>query len=410
MNRFDWDFTAPRSTPMGDHDVPRDSEHLTNKRIALLVCGGIAAMKAPFVARALRRRGADVVAFTSDEALRYVGREALEWATNHPLVTSLTWRAEHLSDDRPFDAYLVAPATYNTIAKAACGIADTVVTSVLASALGRMRAGRTQVLIAPTMHGSMHHEILVDNTRRLARLGVRVITPRDDYGKHNLPDDAVLVASVCRAVSDSALNQRRVLVTAEPTPVPLDSVKHITPLSRGQLGAAIASELVLRGADTTLLLGESGWRAEPWLPVEVACSYGEYQRLVLEHVKKGYDAGVFAANVTTHRPRARTTDAISGDPSEVQRDLLPTENVIDLAKAAAPSLYVVSVEAPHGVTDDELLAGARARLTYHPIVVAHRDDAPIAWIVTKDGHERVESKTGIARALCNHLEQALPSR
>jgi phosphopantothenoylcysteine decarboxylase/phosphopantothenate--cysteine ligase len=410
MNRFDWDFTAPRSTPMGDHDVPRDSNHLADKRIALLVCGGIAAMKAPFVARALRRRGADVVAFASDEALRYVGREALEWATNHPLVTSLTWRAEHLSDDRPFDAYLVAPATYNTIAKAACGIADTVVTSVLASALGRMRAGRTHVLIAPTMHGSMHHEILVENARRLAGLGVRVITPRDDYGKHNLPDDAVLVAAVCRALSRSALKHRRVLVTAGPTPMPINSVRHITTRSREQLGAAIAGELVLRGANATLLLGEDGGQAETWLPVEVARTHDDYRRLVLEHMKKGFDAGIFAEHVATHQPRTPTSGAGTPHTTDVEHDLVTTENAIDLAKAAAPSLYVVSVDPLRGVTDEELLASARARLDRYPVVVTHRDDEPVAWLVTQDGTERAESKTGIARALCNHLEQALPPR
>ena len=69
MRPFDWDFSAPRSAAIGDHDVPIVSEHLKGRRIALLVCGGIAAMKTPALARALRRRGADVTAFCSSEAL-----------------------------------------------------------------------------------------------------------------------------------------------------------------------------------------------------------------------------------------------------------------------------------------------------------------------------------------------------
>lgn len=163
MNMFSWDYSAPDSQPIGDHDVVMESNHLAGKRVALLICGGIAAMKTPQIARALRRRGADVVAFCSDDALHYVGREALEWSTCNALVTNLTWRAEHLSDAHPFDAYLVAPATYNTIGKIAGGIADTVITAAIASALGRMKQGATRVLIAPTMHGTMHHEILVNN-------------------------------------------------------------------------------------------------------------------------------------------------------------------------------------------------------------------------------------------------------
>jgi len=256
---FEWDFSPPRSAPMGDHDVRRVSDHLAGRRVALLVCGGIAAMKAPMVARALRSRGAEVTAFCSDEALRYVGREALEWSTCNPLVTQLTWRAEHLSDSAPFDAYLVAPATYNTLGKAAAGIADGVVTATLASAFGRMRAGRTVVLFAPTMHGSMHHPVLEQSCRALASLGARFVSPRDDYGKHNLPDEGVLVAAVCRALSPSPLRGRSVLVaTAKVLDAGADAAD--------RLGAELHEALVLRGADSTLLLGPTSVRPAPWLP------------------------------------------------------------------------------------------------------------------------------------------------
>ncbi len=111
---FEWTFSPPASTAIGDHDVPLLSGHLEGRSIALLVGAGIAAMKAPLLARALRRRGAHVTAFCSPEALRYVGAEALEWSTCRPLVRELTWRAEHLSDGENFAAYLVAPATSNT--------------------------------------------------------------------------------------------------------------------------------------------------------------------------------------------------------------------------------------------------------------------------------------------------------
>ena len=83
------------------------------------------------------------------------------------------------------------------------GIADGVVTAAC-SALGRMEQGRTKVLVAPAMHGSLHNAILTESLQALARMGVRIIPPREDYGKHNLPEEERLVAEVCRAVSDSA--------------------------------------------------------------------------------------------------------------------------------------------------------------------------------------------------------------
>ena len=204
-----WTFPAPLSLAIGDHAVPVDGVHLVGRRVALLVTGGIAAMKVPFVARALRRQGAEVVAFATPEATRYVAVEALEWSTLHPVIAHLTAAAEHLSEAAPFDAYLIAPATYNTINKVASGIADGVVTSAAAAALGRMERGKTGVLIAPTMHGSLHNDILVESLRRLHTLGVRVIPPRDAYGKHNLPDERTLVAEVARAITASPLRGKK---------------------------------------------------------------------------------------------------------------------------------------------------------------------------------------------------------
>ncbi|MFM8873905.1 MAG: flavoprotein [Phycisphaerales bacterium] len=199
-----FDFPPPTPSDLGDHEVPRDGDRLEGVRVALLVTGGIAAFRAPILARALRRHGATVTAFATTEALRYVAREALAWACDRPVVVDLTADAEHLSDSAPFDLYLVAPATYSVIGKCAHGIADTPVTATLASAIGRMERGHAAVVLAPTMHGSMHTSILVSNLRTLASIGCTIVPPRDAYGKHNLPEEPVLVdacAAALQAVS-----------------------------------------------------------------------------------------------------------------------------------------------------------------------------------------------------------------
>ena len=300
--RSGWDPQPPTPSSLGDHDVPLLSGHLVGRRIALLVSGSIAALRTPDLARALRRRGAEVTAFCSPEALRYVGRQALEWATCQPLVTALSWRAEHLSDGAPFDAWLLAPATYNSIGKLAHGIADTVVTAALASALGRLAQGQTRVLVAPCLHGSLHNPVLEANCRRLQELGVILVPPRDAYGKHNLPEPEVLVAAVCRALSSSPLRGRKLLVTGGPTPVPVDAVRRLVNRFKGQLASALAEELVLRGANVQLLLGEGSTPPPPWLPHRWADSYDSYARQVLEAVGGGLDAGLFSAAVADYRP------------------------------------------------------------------------------------------------------------
>lgn len=409
-----WDCSPPRSEPIGDHDVPLLSSHLAGRSIALLVSGGIAALRSPDLARALRRRGAEVTAFCTEEALRYVGSQALEWATCRPVVSQLTWRAEHLSDSQPFDAWLLAPATYNTIGKLAAGIADTVVTTALASALGRMAQGRTVVLLAPTMHGSLHNAVLERNCRQLAALGVQLIPPRDAYGKHNLPAQEVLVAAVCRALSTSPLRGRRLLVTGGPTPVAIDGVRRIVNRFTGRLSAAISEELVLRGSELTFLLGEGSQPAPSWLPCTPVHDYDDYQRKVLAAVRSGLDAGVFSAGVADYRPRTQRPGKIASGQPELRLDLVPTAKVIDAVGAADPALPIVIFKYLEGVSEQELLAVARSRLVRSSLVVANRGEevrgtAQTAWLVNREGARRLEGKGAIAAAIAEHLE-GLPPR
>ncbi len=409
MSLYFWDFSAPTPSPLGDHDVPLVSQRLAGRRIALLVTGGIAAMKTPQLARGLRRHGASVVAFASDEALRYVAREALEWATCAPVVSSLSWAAEHLSDGAPFDAYLVAPATHNTIAKMAAGVADTVVTAALASAIGRMEQGRTRILVAPTMHGTLHNSLLVDNARKLAALGVRFVAPHDAYGKHNLPGTELLCIAVGQALSASPLAGRRILVTAGPTPVPIDGVRRIVNRFRGRLGAAIAEELVWRGADAELLLGDGAWRPTTPMPVSVVRTFDEYRDAVMERAQHGLFAGVFSAGVADYRPQQVVPGKIPSGQPVLTLPLVPTEKVIDLACAAAPAMACVAFKYLEGVSEDGLVQVAAKRLGRAGLVVATRGEdtrgsAQRAWMVQASGVTAVEGKPAIAAFVADHLE------
>lgn len=409
MSLYDWDFGAPTPSGMGDHDVPRASDRLAGRRVALLVTGGIAAMKAPEIARGLRRHGAQVVAFASPDALLYVARAALEWATLGPVVTELTWVAEHLSDAAPFDAYLVAPATHSTIAKMAHGIGDTVVTSALISALGRMEQGRAQVLVAPTMHGTMHNAQLVDNARRLAGQGVRFVTPRDAYGKHNLPEAERLCIAVGRALSRSPLRGRSAMVTAGPTPVPIDGVRRIVNRFRGRLGAQVAEELVWRGADAELILGDGAWRPRAPIPVTVVRTYDDYRDTVVARARAGVWAGVFSAGVADYRPRQAVSGKIASGQASLTLELEPTEKVIDLACAAGPSMHCVAFKYLEQVSEAELVRVAAQRLGRAGLVVATRGEdtrgtEQTALMVRADGTTPIPGKAAIAGAIADHLE------
>jgi phosphopantothenoylcysteine decarboxylase/phosphopantothenate--cysteine ligase len=412
----DWDFSPPPPSDLADRDVPAEGDHLAGRRVALMVTGGIAAYRTPMLVRALRRQGGEVVVFASDEALRYVARETLEWASRHPVVDRLSPNAEHLSDEARFDAFLVAPATYNTINKLAAGIADSVVTATLASALGRMERGHARVLVAPTMHGSLHTSILTDSLRKLAGMGVQVIPPREDYGKHNIPSEEVLVAEVCRAVSRSPLSGVPGLVTGGPTPIPLDDVRRITNRFSGRLGVRIAEELYLRGAAVRLVHGQGAFQPPEHLPVVISKTYEDYRRIVPEELAAGgHRFGVFTAAVADYQPsEVKPGKMASGQPWRI--DLEPTVKVIREVRERFPELHMVVFKLEAGVGQEELLAIGRRRLSEgYQAVVANRGeemgpgDEQVAYLLTggNGGVRRLVGKPEIARGIAEHLEVAV---
>jgi len=414
-----WDFSPPPASDLGDRQVPLDGDHLAGKRVALVVTGGIAAYRTPSLARALRRQGAEVIVFASSEGLRYVAREALEWASHNPVIDRLTPHAEHLSDEAPFDAYLVAPATYNTLNKLAAGIADTPVTAALASALGRVEQGRAALLVAPTMHGSLHTSILTASLERLHALGVRVIPPREDYGKHNIPSEETLVAEVCRAVSASPLRGICGLVTGGPTPVPIDRVRRITNRFSGRLGSMVAEELYLRGADVRLVHGQGAFQPPEYLPVTLIKSYEEYRQRVVELAgEKGCRFGVFTAAVADYQPKEVHEGKMpSGKPWTIK--LEPTVKVIREVRKASPDLHMVVFKLEEGVSHDELLDTAAGRLEEgYQAVVANRGEETgagdegtgehVAYLIAPPRFEAVKlvGKREIAAGIADHLELA----
>lgn len=409
-----WNFTPPLPSELGDRQVPLQGTHLQGKRIALLITGSIAALRAPLLARELRREGAEVIAFTSPESLRYTTLDSLEWSTTHPVITQLTAAAEHLSDGAPFDAYVVAPATYNTINKMRYGIADGVITSTLASALGKLEQGQTKILLAPTMHGSLHNRILTESLQQLHQWGVEIMPPKQAYGKDNLPDLRSIVVRVCRLISSSALKGIPILVTGGPTPVPIDNIRRITNRFRGTLSIKITEELYLRGAEVQLILGTGGDTPPPYLPCKIAQTYEDYAQLVLGQLQEmPYVFGVFSAAVADYQPEQVLPGKIPSGSALQFLKLVPTGKVIERVRAGFPDLYMVSFKYQENVSHEELIEIAQGRLKQgYNAVVANRGEETGAqgeqvayWVSENQVPVKMMGKEGIARAIADRLEE-----
>jgi phosphopantothenoylcysteine decarboxylase/phosphopantothenate--cysteine ligase len=235
---------------------------LRDKTIVLGVSGGIAAYKSAEIVRALVRDGAKVRVMMTPNAREFITPLTLQTLSQSPVATetfSLTQESEigHIRLADSADAVVIAPATADVIAKAAVGIADDLVTTVLL-------ATRAPIAFAPAMNVHMYeHPTVAENLARLRARGAVIIEPGEGAlacgyeGKGRLADIGDIVTEIERMVSRHDLAGERILVTAGPTQEAIDPVRFVSNRSSGKMGFAIARAAWRRGAEVRLVAGPS---------------------------------------------------------------------------------------------------------------------------------------------------------
>ena len=225
---------------------------LDGKHICICITGSVASVRAFDLARLLIKFGAKVTCVASSEALRFVAKESLEWATGNPVIDKITYKCEHLELAK-CDAVVIAPASANTISKIALGIADTPVTLVAQSALTQ-----TPAIIAPAMHRLLMNPIIKENLKKLEKLEkVTVIPSVKADGKEKLADVEEIADYAIRAVATKRLEGKRILIVGGAFREYIDDVRFISNGSSGRFSVALAKECFYQGADVTLVHGKT---------------------------------------------------------------------------------------------------------------------------------------------------------
>ncbi|MBP3621154.1 MAG: bifunctional phosphopantothenoylcysteine decarboxylase/phosphopantothenate--cysteine ligase CoaBC [Lachnospiraceae bacterium] len=246
---------------------------LKGKRIVLGVSGGIAAYKMANVASMLVKLHADVHVVMTEAATHFITPETFEVLTNNRCHTDtfdrgMELHVPHVTLGTTADAFLIAPATADIVGKIANGIADDMLTTTVLPA-------KCPVMIAPSMNVNMlENPIVQDNIKKLASYGYEIIDSDEGYlacrttGKGKLPKEEVLVDYILKACAkEKDLQGKKVLVTAGPTQEAIDPVRYITNHSTGKMGYALAKMAMLRGADVTLVTGETSITPPPFVEV-----------------------------------------------------------------------------------------------------------------------------------------------
>lgn len=252
---------------------------LLNRRIIVGICGGIASYKAVDLVSKLQQAGALVDVILTEHAEDFVRPLTFSTMSHRPVYSDL-WEASgraaetHIALAEEAELLAIVPATANTIAKLAHGIADNMLTAVALAT----NAARAPLLLAPAMYRDMYtHPATQANLELLRQRGAWIVEPEvgrlasGAVGTGRLPETAVLLGAISAVLGRTGdLAGRRVVVTAGGTQEPIDPVRYVGNRSSGKMGFALATEARDRGAHVTLISG----------PVALDTPYGVERREV----------------------------------------------------------------------------------------------------------------------------------
>ncbi len=280
---------------------------LKGRNILLGVTGSIAAYKAAVLIRLLVREGASVRVVMTPLAKEFITPLTLATLSKNPIMVDFfdpedgRWNS-HVSLGEWADACLVAPATANTLAKMAGGVADNLLLTTYLSA-------KCPVFVAPAMDLDMYaHPATQENLNKLRALGVGIVEPGEGElasgltGKGRMAEPEEIAAYlVAYFQKKKSLHGKRVMVTAGPTVEPIDPVRYISNYSTGKMGYAIAGELASRGAQVTLVSGPTALDAPAGVG-RVCVTTAAEMYAAAEKAFGACDGAVFCAAVADYAP------------------------------------------------------------------------------------------------------------
>ncbi len=278
---------------------------LNNKKVLLGISGGIAAYKTPILLRELLRQGAEVRVVMTANAQRFVAAATLETLSRHPVHTDLFARDAdfpvlHIGLAGWADLVLLAPATAHLLAKAAHGLADDLLSTLLLST-------QAPIMAAPAMEEHMLlHPATQANSTMLRSRGWQWIEPQQgelasgDSGMGRLPEPEEIAERVAAFFATGDLQGLKLLVTAGPTVEDVDPVRFISNRSSGKMGYALAERARARGAEVFLVSGPTNLPFPAGVQCVAVRSALEMQREV-ERLFEQVDGAILAAAVSDYR-------------------------------------------------------------------------------------------------------------
>ena len=392
---------------------------LKGKTVVLGVTGSIAAYKIANLASMLVKLHADVQVIMTQNATNFIHPITFETLTGNKCLVdtfdrNFQYNVEHVALAKRADVVMIAPATANVIAKMTYGLADDMLTTTVL-------ACKCKKIVAPAMNTQMYQNPIVQkNMNMLIEMGFEVIQPAvgmlacGDIGEGKLPTEQELLEYILKEIAcQKDMTGVNVLVTAGPTREAIDPVRYITNHSTGKMGYAIARACMLRGANVTLVSGQTDITPPPFVEVVSVVSAKDMFEAVTSRADQ-QDIIIKAAAVADYRPAVVSDEKVKKADGELSIGLERTDDILKYLgehKKEGQFLCGFSMETQN------MLENSRAKLEKKNLdMIAANNlkqngagfgtDTNIITIITKDAELQLEkmSKEEVAHRILDEIQ------
>jgi phosphopantothenoylcysteine decarboxylase / phosphopantothenate---cysteine ligase len=371
---------------------------LVGSRIVLGVTGSIAAYKSVSLLRALMREGATVDVVMTQSATKFVTPLTFEVLSGRPVTIDLFEEMKHLSLPEKADAIMVAPATANFLAKAAVGIGDDLLSTMLLTA-------QCPLICAPAMDGGMwNHQTVVEHVRTLRARGVVVVDPEDGplasgrIGPGRLAEESRMLDAVRSTLAPKQDWQgHRILVSAGPTQEPIDPVRFISNRSSGKMGYAIAEAAHKRGAKVVLVSGPTSLSAPRGVEIVSVATAEEMTKALMTRLSWS-TVVIMSAAVADYRPKRPASQKLKkqGKTTTVL-ELERTTDILSMLSSQKTCQLVIGFAAE----TNDFVAHAKEKLVskHLDLIVANDVTRPGAGFGSDDNAATLIDRKGLVTEL-----------
>lgn len=391
---------------------------LKGKTVIIGITGSIAAYKMANVVSALIKMQCDVHVILTKNAANFITPITFETLTGNKCIVdtfdrNFQFHVAHVSLAKKANLILIAPASADIIAKLAHGIADDMLTTTVLAA-------NCKKIISPAMNTNMYHNPIVqDNLEKLKTYHFGVIEPEKgmlacrDIGDGKMPKEELLIDYILREIAfQKDMKGLKVLVTAGPTQESIDPVRYITNHSTGKMGYEMAKACMLRGAEVTLISGQTVLKKPPFVDIIDIKSASDMFQAVKDKFLD-YDIIIKAAAVADYRPKEISSDKIKKTDQNMSIDL---ERTTDILKYIGENRKKGQFICGFSMETKNMIENSRAKLLKKNIdmIVANNlkvsgagfgTDTNIVTIITKENEIQLElmSKELVSHTILSNI-------